>query len=75
MDWSSFISGLAGKAVDVYAADRQADRSYQVGQLQLQQQATAAATAAAQAQASTISPTVLMIGAAVLVVGLVLANK
>lgn len=73
MDWNSFIGGLATKAVDAYTADRADARQYQVGQLQLQ--AAAVQQAAAAQQSSALSPTVLMIGAAVLVVGLVLANK
>lgn len=75
MDWNSFIQGLSSKAVDVYAADRQAARTYETGQLQLQQAAQQQAAATAAAQSSAISPKMLLIGGAALVAVLVLANK
>lgn len=73
MNWDSWIQTVAGKAVDVYAAKEQAKASYDVAAMQLAQQKPV--TVPALSAVGGISPTVLLVGAVVLVGALVLANK
>lgn len=72
MDWSTWLQGLGSTAVGVYADKQRAEHESNLRRLEMQ---TTAAMQPAPVIQGSVSPTVLLIGGAVLVAVLVMSNK